>query len=438
MGAKVLIVGGGGREHALAWKLKQSKKVSELFVAPGNGGTADIATNVDIGFTDVDGLLKFAQAHSIDLTVIGQEAASDAGVVDAFLDAGLKIFGPTKAACRIESSKAFSKDLMREQHIPTAEFQNFEDPIAALDYIKNKSLPIVIKASGLAEGKGVIIAEDLQTAEQAIDDIMVKKIFGDSGNQVVVEEFLSGQEVSTHALCDGKHSILFPTSQDHKQVLNGGKGPNTGGMGVVAPVPWVSKEQMKFVEEKVVVPTLRGLESKNSAFKGCLYPGLMIAEGGSKSIDDDDVKVLEFNARFGDPEAETYMRLLESDLYDILIDCVEGNLDPSKVVWKSGAAISVAAVSGGYPGKYPKGLPISGIEKAEARDDIVVLQAGTKKDGDQLVTNGGRVLYVTAYGKNVKDARAKAYEAIKEIKFEGMHYRTDIGLAAEQSEATHN
>lgn len=428
MGAKVLIVGGGGREHALAWKLKQSKKVAELFVAPGNGGTADIATNVDIGFTDVDGLLKFAQENNIDLTVIGQEAASDAGVVDAFLDAGLKIFGPTKAACRIESSKAFSKDLMREQHIPTAEFQNFEDPESALDYIKNRSLPIVIKASGLAEGKGVIIAEDLQTAEQAIDDIMVKKIFGDSGNQVVIEEFLRGQEVSTHALCDGKHSILFPASQDHKQVNDGGEGPNTGGMGVVAPVPWVTQEQMKFVEEKVVAPTLRGLESKNSAFKGCLYPGLM--------VDGNDVKVLEFNARFGDPEAETYMRLLDSDLYDILMDCVDGKLDPSKVVWKPGAAISVAAVSGGYPGKYPKGLPISGVDKAEAHEDVVVLQAGSKKDGEQLVTNGGRVLYVTAYGKNVKEARAKAYEAMKEISFEGMHYRTDIGLAAEQSMKT--
>ncbi len=433
MGAKVLIVGGGGREYALAWKLKQSPKVSQLFVAPGNGGTAELAANVDIGFTDVEGLLSFAKEHAIDLTVIGQEAASDAGVVDAFLEAGLKIFGPTQAACRIESSKAFSKDLMREQNIPTAEFQNFEDSAKALEYIKTRSLPIVIKASGLAEGKGVVIAEDMSTAEQAIDDIMVKKIFGDSGNQVVIEDFLNGEEVSTHALCDGKHSILFPASQDHKQVHDGGKGPNTGGMGVVAPVPWVTKEQMKFVEEKVVAPTLQGLQNKSSEFKGCLYPGLMFAVGGSKNLNKDEVKVLEFNARFGDPEAETYMRLLESDLYDILVDCVDGNLDPSKVVWKPGAAISVAAVSGGYPGKYPKGLPISGIKEAEAHDDIVVMQAGTKLNGGLLVTNGGRVLYVTAYGENVKEARAKAYKAIKEITFEGMHYRTDIGLAAEKA-----
>ncbi len=424
MKAKVLIIGGGGREHALAWKLKESPKVGELFVAPGNGGTAEIATNVDIGFTDVDGLLAFAQKNNIDLTVIGQEAASDAGVVDAFLAAGLKIFGPTSAACKIESSKAFSKDLMKAQNIPTAEFENFTDPTKANEYIQSKSLPIVIKASGLAEGKGVVIAEDMETAEQAIDDIMVKKVFGEAGSEVVIEEFLGGQEVSIHALCDGKNSILFPASQDHKQVNDGGKGPNTGGMGVVAPVPWVTPEHMSFAKEKVVRPTLDGLRDKGAEFKGCLYPGLM--------VENSDIKVLEFNARFGDPEAETYLRLLESDLFDILMDCVNGTLDPSKVVWRPGAAISVAAVSGGYPGKYPKGLQIHGIEKAESyHDDVVVLQAGSKKDGDTLVTNGGRVLYVTAYGKDVADARKKAYAAIKEISFDGMHYRTDIGLAAE-------
>lgn len=425
MGAKVLVIGGGGREHALAWKLAQSPHVSQIYVAPGNGGTETVAQNVPIGFTDVAGLLKFAQNTKIDLTVIGQEAASDAGVVDAFQSAGHKIFGPNKAAVQIEASKVFSKDLMKECGVPTATYETFTDPKAALDYLGKQTFPQVIKASGLAEGKGVVIAEDMAQAEQAIDLVMVKKIFKDAGNSVVVEDFLTGQEVSVHALCDGKNALLFPTSQDHKQVFDGGKGPNTGGMGVVAPLPWVKSEQLEFIENKVVKPVLKGLESKNAAFTGCLYPGLM--------IDGNDIKVLEFNARFGDPEAETYMRLLESDLYEILVACTEGRLDPSQVKWHEGAAISVAAASAGYPGAYEKGLPISGIETAEKVDGVVVLQAGTIMKDGQLVTNGGRVLYVTALGKDVAEARANAYEAIKQIKFEGMHFRSDIGAAAERS-----
>lgn len=423
MGAKVLVIGGGGREHALAWKIAQSPHVEKIFVAPGNGGTAAIADNVPLGFTDVDGLLKFAQENQIDLTVIGQEAASEAGVVDAFQATGLKIFGPTHAAVQIEASKAFSKDLMAAQEIPTAHYETFTDPVAAKKYVAGKTFPQVIKASGLAEGKGVIIAENLEQAQAAIEDIMVKKIFKDAGNSVVIEAFLKGQEVSIHALCDGSQAVLFPTSQDHKQVFDGGKGPNTGGMGVVAPLPWVTPEQLEFVDQKVVRPTLEGLRAKGAPFTGCLYPGLM--------IDGADVKVLEFNARFGDPEAETYLRLLESDLYEILLSCVQGKLDPSQVKWSTGAAISVAAASAGYPGAYEKGLPISGIEAAEKVDGVVVLQAGTVRQNGQLLTNGGRVLYVTALGTDIGDARAKAYEAIKHITFEGMHYRTDIGAAAE-------
>lgn len=423
MGAKVLIIGSGGREHALAWKIAQSTHVDQIFVAPGNGGTEAIATNVPIGFTNVEGLLKFAQDNQIDLTVIGQEASSEAGVVDAFQSAGLAVFGPTKAAVQIEASKVFSKDLMKQQDVPTAEFETFTDPANAQEYLETLSFPLVIKASGLAEGKGVIIAENFEQGRTAIDNIMVKKIFKDAGNSVVVEDFLKGQEVSIHALCDGSQAVLFPTSQDHKQVFDGGKGPNTGGMGVVAPLPWVTPAQLEFVEQKVVRPTLEGLQAKGAPFTGCLYPGLM--------IDGNDVKVLEFNARFGDPEAETYLRLLESDLYEILLSCTEGKLDPSQVKWSSGAAISVAAASSGYPGAYEKGLPISGIAEAEKVDGVVVLQAGTVRQNGQLLTNGGRVLYVTALGKDITEARAKAYQAIKHIQFEGMHYRTDIGAAAE-------
>lgn len=425
MGAKVLVIGGGGREHALAWKLHQSTHVDQLFVAPGNGGTAQIATNVSITPTDVDGLLHFAQENSIDLTVIGQEAASDAGVVDAFQAAGLRIFGSTKAAVQIEASKTFSKDLMREQHVPTAPFETFTDSIAAIEYVKKQPFPVVIKANGLAEGKGVVIAENEADALTAIDDMMVKKVFKDAGSSVVIEAFLKGQEVSIHALCDGNHAVLFPTSQDHKQVFDGGKGPNTGGMGVVAPLPWVTNAHLEFIQSHIVQPTLDGLKAKDAAFTGCLYPGLM--------IDGDNVNVIEFNGRFGDPEIETYVRLLDSDLYEIIMACTDGALDPSQVSWNGGAAISVAMASNGYPGSYEKGLPITGIDEAEKVDGVVVLQAGTTIKDGQLVTNGGRVLYVTALGTDISDARSKAYEAIKLIQFEGAHYRTDIGAAAEKA-----
>jgi phosphoribosylamine--glycine ligase len=285
--------------------------------------------------------------------------------------------------------------------------------------LKDQAYPIVIKASGLAEGKGVVIVENYQQAQAVIDDIMVKKQFGDSGNTVVIEQFLTGREVSIHALCDGHSAILFPASQDHKQVLDGDKGPNTGGMGVVAPLPWVTEQHMQIVREKIVQPALAGLKSAGSPFTGCLYPGLM--------VDGNNVNVIEFNSRFGDPEAETYMRLLDSDLYEILLACTKGKLDPSKVAWKPGVAISVAVASAGYPGRYEKGKVITGVEEAEKQEGVVVFQAGTAKTDKGLETSGGRVLYVTALGHDLDDARAKAYKAIACIKFEGMHYRTDIG-----------
>jgi len=419
MSKKVLVIGGGGREQALGWKLAQSKSVSKVYIAPGNGGSKGNIENVDIGFLDINSLLKFAQKNKVDLTVVGQEAASEAGVVDLFQKEGLKIFGPTKAAVKIESSKVLSKDLMASEHIPTAPYRAYDNANEAMIYAEGRSLPVVIKADGLAEGKGVTVCSALKEIKEAIDKIMVQKVFGDSGNRVVVEDFLRGQEVSIHALCDGQRAILFPTSQDHKQVFDGDKGPNTGGIGVIAPVPWVTSKHLKIVNDDIVQPVLDGLSKRDSTFTGCLYPGLMINNG--------DVQVIEFNARFGDPEAEVYMRLLDSDLFEILMDCVEARLNPNSVNWKDGYAATVVLCSPGYPGSYPKGLPISGIDEAEKLNDVVVFHAGTIIKNGQLVTNGGRVLNVTATGKTLDQALHKAYNAIKLIHFDGMHYRTDIG-----------
>ena len=423
--AQALVIGNGGREQALAWKLAQSPQLNKVYVAPGNGGSRGAIENVAIDFDDVEGLLKFAQDKKIDLTVVGQEAASEAGVVDAFQQAGLTIFGPTKAAVMIETSKAFSKDLMTAENIPTAEYRNFTDAGEALGYAKSRPLPVVIKADGLATGKGVLICNNAEEIEGAIDTIMVKKEFGEAGGRVVVEDFLKGQEVSVHALCDGKQAVIFPASQDHKQIFDGDKGPNTGGMGVIAPVGWVTDQQLRYVDEKVVQPALQGLTEKEAVFKGCLYPGLM--------IDGDDLKVLEFNARFGDPEAEVYMRLLDGDLYQVLTACATGQLDPSSVKWQPGFAVSVVLASPGYPGSYPKGLPIIGIDEAEKLSDIVVFHAGTVIKDGQLVTAGGRVLNVTATGTTLDEALDKAYAAVKLIHFEGIYYRTDIGRRAPYS-----
>lgn len=419
MGKKVLVIGGGAREHALAWKLADSKQVGDVYVAPGNGGSQGKIKNVDIGFDDVDELLKFALGNKIDLSVVGQEAASAAGVVDAFERAGLTIFGPTKAAVRIETSKTYSKDLMAAQHIPTAIYQNFSNPDKARAYAKTRPMPVVIKADGLATGKGVIIAASNEEIDEAIDEIMVDKAFGDSGNKVVVEDFLKGKEASMHALCDGTRTVMFPPSQDHKQVFDGDNGPNTGGMGAFAPVTWITDEQVSFVKDYAVEPALRELKQNGAVFKGCLYPGLM--------IDGDKIKLLEFNARFGNPEADVYMRLLEGDLYEILTACAKGKLNPAMVKWRSGFAATVVIASGGYPGMYAKGLPITGVDVAQKLDDIVIFHAGTAIKNGKLVTNGGRVIHVTATGSTLDQALDKAYSAVKFIKFKDMHYRRDIG-----------
>ncbi len=416
----VLVIGSGGREQALAWKLAQSPRIAKVFVAPGNGGSAGAIENVAIGFTDGPALLKFAQGHDVALTVVGQEAASEAGVVDLFEDAGLPIFGPNRAAARIEFSKVFSKDLMRARHIPTAQYKTFTDPAHALTYAKSRPLPVVVKADGLAVGKGVTVAATYEEAAAAIEEVMVKRVFGDSGNQVVIEDFLRGQEVSIHALSDGKRSVIFPVSQDHKQIFDSDLGPNTGGMGVVAPIAWVTPQHLKMVDERVVTPALEGLAKQKSPLKGMLYPGLMI-DGAS-------IQTLEFNARFGDPEAQTYIRLFDGDLFEVLLACAQGRLDPNSVTWKPGFAACVCVASQGYPGDYRKGGVITGLDEAAAQPGVVVFHAGTKRDEDGTFrTAGGRVLGVTATGATLWEALDKTYAAIKLIHFDGMHYRTDIG-----------
>ncbi|HEX4775121.1 MAG TPA: phosphoribosylamine--glycine ligase [Candidatus Saccharimonadales bacterium] len=417
--AQVLVIGSYAREQALAWKLAQSSSVDKVYVVPGNAGSRGNIENVDIAVDDIPELVEFAKANDIAVTVIGPEASAAAGVADAFQAAGLTIFGPTKAAAKIESSKAFSKDLMAAQNIPTAEYKNFTDPQAALAYAKSRSLPVVLKADGLAGGKGVLICYTPEEVEAAVNEIMVAKEFGTAGDQVVVEDFLKGREASFHAITDGEHSAIFPFSQDHKQIYDGDKGPNTGGMGAYAPVEWITPALLEQINKSIVQPALDGLRDLGATFKGCLYPGLM--------IDGNNIKVLEFNARFGDPEAEVYMRLLDSDLYEVLKACAEGRLDPSKVGWNTGFAVSVVMASGGYPGDYQRGLPITGIEEAEKLDDIVVFHAGTAIKDGRLVTAGGRVLNVTATGATLQEALDKAYAAVDLIHFEGAHFRTDIG-----------
>ena len=414
---KVLVVGKGGREHALVWKIIQSPKVSKIFCAPGNAGIAQLAECIEIEADDVSGLVRFAEGKNIDLTVVGSEDSLALGIVDIFRSRGLRIFGPTRAAAKIEWSKAFAKRLMRGNSIPTASFRIFRNYNRALDYICEHGVPIVIKVSGLASGKGVYPCKTLAEAEEVLAEIMLKHIHKEAGNEVIIEEFLDGQEISIHAFCDGKTSILMPTSQDHKPIGDGDKGKNTGGMGTIAPVPWVSAEMLQNIDQQIVKPTLNTLAEHGQSFTGCLYPGLK------------GQKVLEFNARFGDPETQSYMRLLKTDLLDILEACVDGKLVEQKIEWRSGFAACVVLASGGYPGSYRKEIPIFGIKEAEKVPGVVVFHAGTMFS-DQLRTSGGRVLGVTAIGKTLRETLGLAYEAIRYIKFEGMQYRKDIGAKA--------
>ncbi|OGG57474.1 phosphoribosylamine--glycine ligase [Candidatus Kaiserbacteria bacterium RIFCSPHIGHO2_01_FULL_55_17] len=419
MAVDVLLVGSGGREHALAWKLKRSPRLGKLYIAPGNGGTRLVGENVAIGVMDFDKLLRFAEEKRIGLTVCSMDDPLAGGIVDYFKRRGLRIWGPTKAAAQIESSKAFAKNLMHEMKIPTAEFQVFTDYERALLYVRQKGAPIVVKASALALGKGVYVCQTLAEAESALKELMVDKILKDAGSEVVIEEYLEGPEVSMHALSDGLNFLMFPPSQDHKRALDGDKGKNTGGMGTITPVPWLSAEASVLVEQEIVRPTLGALAARGTPFTGLLYPGLKVTVGGPR--------VLEFNARFGDPEAEVYMRLLKTDLLDLLEACVDGALGNQKLEWYAGHAACIMLASGGYPEAYERGFPISGVEDAEKTENVVVFHAGTVFEQGRLLTAGGRVLGVSATGITLKAALEHAYEAIKSISFQGMQYRRDIG-----------
>jgi len=418
---KVLVVGGGGREHALAWKLAQSEKVSQVYGAPGNPGIEKIGKCVNISPTDIEALADFAEKEGIDLTVVGPEAPLVAGIVDEFEKRGLKVFGPSRAAARLEGSKAFSKEMMRKYGVPTADFRVFENPEEAREYIIKKGAPIVVKADGLAAGKGVVVAGTVEEAIEAVNRIMVEKVFGSAGDRVVIEECLSGEEASYLVITDGERFIPLATAQDHKAVFDGDRGPNTGGMGAYSPAPVLSPELEREVQERVIKPILRGMREEGHPFRGVLYAGLMITDRG--------VKVLEFNVRFGDPEAQAILRRLESDLFEVCSSVAEGKL-VERLEWKPETSICVVLASKGYPGRYEKGKEITGIEEAEKIPSVVVFHAGTKIEDGRLVTNGGRVLNVTALGKDIIEARERAYRAIEKIHFDGMHFRKDIGLKA--------
>jgi phosphoribosylamine--glycine ligase len=416
---KILIIGSGGREHAIGWKVAQSERAGRVFFAPGNAGTAELGTNIDIFATDIAKLVEFAKKEKIDLTLALPDDPLALGIVDAFQIQNLRIWGPSKMASELEWSKAFAKDFMKRHNILTAKHEVFNDFEKAKVYIEKHSLPIVVKASGLALGKGVIIAQTKEEAMEALQEILVDKIFGSSGNEVVIEEYLEGTEISIHALSDGKSWKMLPASQDHKRIYDGDAGPNTGGMGTIAPLPFVDDALMAQIEKEIVAPAIIGMAKEGKPFVGCLYPGIMLTKEGPK--------VFEFNSRFGDPEAQTYMRLLETDILDIFDACIDGKLEDLKIEWNNLYACNIALASSGYPGKYEKGKIISGIEKAEENKNIVVFHAGTTTKDGNLVTNGGRVLGVSATGKNLKEALATAYDAIAKIKFEGMQYRKDIG-----------
>jgi phosphoribosylamine--glycine ligase len=419
---KILVIGSGGREHALAWKLKQSSGVDRIFCAPGNAGTARIAENVAISVSDLPALVRFAKENRVGLTVVGPDDPLAAGIVDLFLAEGLRIFGPSKAAARIESSKIFAKELMRKEGIPTARAGTFDRSDDAIRFCDELRFPIVIKADGLALGKGVVIAPDAESARSTIDDMMNQGRFGEAGRRVVVEEFLRGTECSLHALVDGKNYRLLESARDHKRALDGDVGPNTGGMGAFSPANnWSSKLQSQF-EEEIMRPVLGGLLAEGITFRGLLYPGLMITEAGAR--------VLEFNCRFGDPETQAILPRMKSDLLPVLEATIDGKIDNYSIEWDQRPAVTVVLASGGYPGKYEMGKSVSGLDEAAKLDGLQIFHAGTKQLNDEIVTAGGRVLAVTALGSTIAEARSRVYEAVGRIHFENCHYRRDIALTA--------
>ncbi len=422
---KVLVIGNGGREHALCWKLAQSRRVTEVFAAPGNAGTALCAKNVAIGVEDVASLKGFALKESIGLTVVGPEAALTLGIVDEFEKAGLKIFGPSKKAAGLEASKVFCKGLLKKYHIPSARYHSFDSHEQAARHIAQNPPPFVVKADGLAAGKGVFICAAANEAEEAIDAIMTRRVFGDAGGRIIIEEFLEGEEASFLAITDGKTVVPLAPAQDHKRIFDGDTGPNTGGMGAYSPAPVVTEALEKEIMETIMTPAVKAMEAEGSPYKGVLYAGIMVAPGGSP-------KVLEFNCRLGDPETQPILTRLSSDLFELLMAAVEGRLERAKLSWSKKASVCVVMASRGYPGDYEKGKPISGLDEAALRRDVFVFHAGTSVKDGRVVTSGGRVLGVTALGDGIKDAIDRAYEAVGLIRWEGAYYRTDIGRKALQ------
>jgi phosphoribosylamine--glycine ligase len=419
---KVLVVGGGGREHALVWKIAKSPKVSKVYCAPGNAGISEQATIVAIKANDLNSLLEFALKEKIDLTVVGPEDPLTQGIVDLFESKGLFIFGANKKAAEIERSKAFAKEMMKKYHIPAAFYEIFDNPKEAVKYIRKQGPPIVVKADGLAAGKGVIICKTVEEAIQSVEKIMVEKIFGEAGNQVVVEEYLVGEEASYIAFTDGKAILPMASSQDHKPIFDGDQGPNTGGMGAYSPAPVVTEEVHERIIEKILRPIIYGMEEEGRTYKGVLYAGLMIHEGHPK--------VLEFNARFGDPETQPVLMRMRGDIVPILEACMKGTLSQNRIEWDNRPSVCVVMASKGYPGDYEKGKIIRGLEEVSKMEGAFVFHAGTTLKGDQVITNGGRVLGVTGLGEDIPRAIERTYQAVGKISWDGVHYRTDIGQKA--------
>ena len=419
---KIFVIGSGGREHALAWKLRQSPHAERIFCAPGNAGTAEIGENVAIPTSDLQALVRFAKENRVDLTVVGPDDPLAAGIVDLFAAEKLRAFGPNKSAARIEASKVFAKELMSAQKISTAEASVFSESIEALRYCERAKFPVVIKADGLALGKGVIVAADATTARTAIDEMMNQRRFGDAGQRIVIEELLRGTECSLHALVDGNNYLLLESARDHKRAMDGDQGPNTGGMGAFSPADnWNSKLQARF-EAEIMRPLLRGLVQEGIDFRGLLYPGLMITSQGPR--------VLEFNCRFGDPETQVLLPRMKSDLLPLLESTIDGKINTCAVEWDPRAAVTVVLASAGYPGRYETGKSISGLDDAAKLEGVQIFHAGTKRANGEIRTAGGRVLAVSALGSTIKEARERAYEAVSRIQFENCKFRRDIALSA--------
>ena len=423
---KILVVGGGGREHAIVKKLAQSKKKPKIYVAPGNAGTEENATNVAISVMDFDALADFAKKEKIDLTVVGMDDPLVGGIVDRFEAEGLRVFGPRKNAAILEGSKAFAKDLMKKYGIPTAAYENFNDPQKAIKYLETANYPIVLKADGLALGKGVLICKTFEEARSGIEELMIDKSFGDAGNTIVIEEFLQGREVSVLSFVDGTHYALMTSAQDHKRAKDGDEGLNTGGMGTFSPSPFYTEDIDRFCKEHIYQKTVDAMRTEGREFKGIIFYGLMLTKSG--------VKVLEYNARFGDPETQVVLPRMENDIIDVFEACIDGCLDKIDLKFENNAAVCVVLASDGYPLEYEKGKKITGLENFEGKTDIFAFHAGTKKVNGDVLTNGGRVLGITATAPTLKEARDKAYEATKLIDFENKYMRNDIGMSIDSKD----